>query len=153
MPRASVDPTIHHKELRTVSGGYVDLRVLSFHEMEMRKDIAGRMYREVSEGDDELTEEETMRAYFEAMNVAVTTFEFRNMIVDHNLFLDDAETQKIDFRKPMHQWKLDPKVGEEISMLIDGLTKIAEADLVPLRAALSSSSPEETTLPENITVM
>jgi hypothetical protein len=152
MPRASVDPTIHHKELRTVPGGYVDLRVLSFHEMEMRKDIAGRMYREVSENDDETTEEEAMRAYFEAMNVAVTTFEFRNMIVDHNLYLDDAETQKIDFRKPMHQWKLDPKVGEEISILIDGLTKIAEADLVPLHAALSSSSQEETNLPESITV-
>jgi len=153
MPRASVDPTIHHKELRTVPGGYVDLRVLSFHEMEMRKDIAGRMYREVSENDDEVSEEEAMRAYFEAMNVAVTTFEFRNMIVEHNLYLDDEETQKIDFRKPMHTWKLDPKVGEEISMLIDGLTKLAEEDLRPLRDALSSSSQGETTLPEVITAM
>lgn len=145
MPKATVDPGTHHYELKTCPGGFVELRTLSFHEMEMRKDIAGRMYQEEKvtrarqgkRGDDE----EVMRAYFESMNVKVTEFEFRNCIVDHNLFVDDAETQKIDFSKPMHTWKLNPKIGEEISKYVTELTQIDEEDIGPLPIALSSSSP------------
>jgi hypothetical protein len=112
--------------------------------MEMRKDIAGRMYQEEKvsrarqgkRGDDE----EVMRAYFESMNVKVTEFEFRACVIDHNLFVDEAETQKIDFTKPMHTWKLDPKIGEEISKYITELTQMDEDDVGPLPIALSSSS-------------
>jgi hypothetical protein len=145
MPKATVDPELHHYDLKTLPpDGYVELRTLSFHEMELRKDIAGRMYQEEKVtrarqgklGNDE----DIMRAYFESMNVKVTEFEFRACIVDHNLFVDDAETQKIDFTKPMHTWKLDPKIGEEISKYITELTQIDEDDVGPLPTALSSSS-------------
>jgi hypothetical protein len=135
MPKATVDPGTSRRDLKTCPGGYVELRTLSFHEMEMRKDIAGRMYQEqqVSVGRGrKRTDEETLRAYFEAMNVSVTEFEFRNCIVDHNLFVDEAETQKIDFTKPMSTWKLDPKIGEEIDRYITELTQIAEEDLSSL---------------------
>jgi hypothetical protein len=115
--------------------------------MEMRKDIAGRMYQEekVSRARQgkrtDVGDEEVMRAYFESMNVKVTEFEFRACIIDHNLFVDAAETQKIDFTKPMHTWKLDPKIGEEIGKYITELTQIDEDDVGPLPIALSSSSP------------
>lgn len=145
MPKATVDPGTHHYELKTCPGGFVELRTLSFHEMEMRKDIAGRMYQEekVSRARQgkRTDDEEVLRAYFESMNVKVTEFEFRNCIIDHNLFIDDAETQKIDFSKPMHTWKLNPKIGEEISKYITELTQIDEEDVGPLPIALSSSSP------------
>jgi hypothetical protein len=145
MPKATVDPGTHHRELTTCPGGFVELRTLSFHEMEMRKDIAGRMYQEekVSRARQgkRVDDEEVMRAYFESMNVKVTEFEFRNCVVDHNLFIDDAESQKLDFSKPMHTWKLDPKIGEEISKYITELTQIDEEDVGPLPIAPSSSSP------------
>lgn len=144
MPKATVDPEVHHYDLKTCPGGYVELRTLSFHEMEMRKDIAGRVYQEekVKQGRRRVqNEDEIMRAYFESMNVKVTEFEFRNCIAEHNLFVDDAETQQIDFSKPMHTWKLDPKIGEEISKYITELTQMDEEDQIgPLPTALTSSS-------------
>ena len=146
MPKATVDPELHHYDLRTCPDGYVKLRTLSFHEMEMRKDIAGRMYQEekvsrARQGKNiKENPEEVMRAYFESMNVKVTEFEFRSCVVEHNLFVDEAETQLIDFTKPMHAWKLDPKIGEEISKYIAELTQIDEDDVGPLPSALSSSS-------------
>lgn len=147
MPKATVDPATHHRDLKTCEGGYVELRTLSFHEMEMRKDIAGRMYSEqLGQSDD------SSRAYFESMNVAVTEFEFSNCIVSHNLFVDDAETQKIDFTKPMLHWKLDPKIGEEISGYITELTQISEKDMRPLPTAPSSSYLDGASTPKDTLV-
>lgn len=155
MPKATVDPELHHRDLKTCPDGYVKLRTLSFHEMEMRKDIAGRMYQEQSAADarkGKTQDEEMLRAYFESMNVKVTEFEFRNCIVEHNLFVDDAETQLINFDKPMHTWKLDPKIGEEIVKYITELTQIDEDDVAPLPMSLSSSSSTEQTQPDQSTV-
>jgi len=151
MPKATVNPKAHRYELKTCPGGFVSLRTLSFHEMEMRKDIAGRMYQEESRAalkKGKTTDEEKMRAYFESMNVTVTEFEFRNCIIEHNLFVDDAETQQIDFNRPMENWKLDPKIGEEISRYIAELTQMDEDDIGPLPTALSQSSSDEPTLRE-----
>jgi hypothetical protein len=155
MPKATVDPELHHRDLRTCPGGYLKLRTLSFHEMEMRKDIAGRIYQEQSAADakrGKKPDEETLRAYFESMNVKVTEFEFRNCIVEHNLYVDDAETQLIDFQRPMMTWKLDPKIGEEIVRYITDLTQIDEDDVAPLPMPLSSSLSEDTTQPSPSTV-
>ncbi len=155
MPKATVNPEKHRMELKTLPEGYVELRTLSFHEMEMRKDIAGRMYSEQVASDRQRAktpDEEMQRAYFESMNVKVTEFEFRNCIVDHNLYVDDAETQLIDFQKPMHTWKLDPKIGQEISDYITDLTQYSEDDASPLPTAPISSSSTEPTYPSLSTV-
>jgi len=124
--------------------------------MEMRKDIAGRMYQEESRAavkKGKLSDDEMMRAYFEAMNVKVTEFEFRNCIIEHNLYVDDAETRLIDFSRPMKDWLLDPKVGEEISKHIAELTQIDEEDVGPLPSAPSRSSSDESTLqPESLAI-
>jgi hypothetical protein len=155
MPKATVDPELHHYDLHTLPEGYVKLRTLSFHEMEMRKDIAGRVYQEEKTANlrkGRRDDDDTMRAYFESMNVKVTEFEFRNCVVEHNLFVDDAETQLIDFSKPMMHWKLDPKIGEEIAKYITELTQIDEDDVGPLPTVLSYSSSEETNKPSPSTV-
>lgn len=147
MPKATLDPTAIRVDLKTLPEGYVMLRTLSFYEMEMRRDIAGRAYQEVRDDSKKnKDDEETRRAYFESMNVAVTEFEFRSCIVEHNLFVDEAETQLIDFNKPMRTWKLAPKIGEEISLAIEKLTQLDEEDdLTPLETARSSSSSDEKT--------
>ena len=147
MPRATIDPTeLHHRDLKTCPGGYVKLRTLSFHEMNTRMDIAARMYQEqkTPQPGKRRVEQDSVRSYLEVMNVSVTEYEFRNCIIEHNLYVDDAETQLIDFTRPMQTWKLDPRVGQEISDFIAELTQVAdEEEMLPLPTALSSSSSGE----------
>ena len=147
MPRATVTQEVERKNLKTLEGGWVDLRTLSFHEMQTRADIVSRMYQEDKVGNmkkKKRSDEEVIRGYFEIMNVKVTEFEFRNCITDHNL--EDENGELIDFRQPMQKWRLDPKIGAEIGRYIDDLNLEddgEELDLDPLEVAPISSSPTE----------
>jgi len=96
--------------------------------------------------------EEVVRGYLEIMNVAVTEFEFRNCIINHNL--EDENGAQIDFTRPMQAWRLDPKIGQEISKYIDELNNFddEEEDLDPLVMPHFSSSPDEESLRNPITV-
>lgn len=143
MPKATVSQESVRRELRTLPGGFITLRTLSFHEMNMRQEMAARMYQEtkVTGGKaQKQKQEETVRGYFELMNVAVTEYEFRNCIVDHNL--EDENGELIDFTRPMQAWRLDPKIGQEIGQYIDELNQfdVDEDELVPLATVPSSSS-------------
>jgi hypothetical protein len=151
MPRATVTHDTTRINLKSAPpDGYVDLRTLSFHEMTTRQDIATRMYQEQSTGKGKkknAKDEETIRGYFEIMNVAVTEYEFRNCIVAHNL--EDENGELIDFTRPMQAWRLDPKVGQEIDSAIEKMNQFdeeGEDDLAPLSIAPSSFSSDEASL-------
>jgi len=148
MPRATVTQDTTRINLKSLDEAYVDLRTLSFHEMTTRQDIATRMYQEQSTGKKKnRKDEETVRGYFEIMNVAVTEYEFRNCIVGHNL--EDENGDLIDFTRPMQAWRLDPKVGQEIDKAIEALNQLdeeGEDDLDPLSIAPFSSSLEEASM-------
>jgi hypothetical protein len=143
MPRATVSHDTVRHNLKTLPDGWVDLRTLTFHEMNTRQDIATRMYQEQTTGKKQSKrDEETIRGYFEIMNVAVTEYEFRNCIVEHNL--EDENGALIDFTRPMQAWRLDPKIGQEIDRIIDDMNMIDdEDDLGPLESVLSLSSSTE----------
>lgn len=143
MPKATVSQETKRFDLKSCPGGYVELRTLSFHEMNMRQEIAARMYQEqrVTTRGKPVTDD-VVRGYFEIMNVAVTEYEFRNCIQSHNL--EDEFGNLIDFTHPMHSWKLDPRIGGEIGKYINELNQFDaddEDDLVPLAMSHSSSSP------------
>lgn len=147
MPRATVSHDTKRIDLRTCPGGYVELRTLTFHEMNTRQDIATRMYQEQTTGKKKKRDEETIRGYFEIMNVAVTEYEFRNCIVNHNL--EDENGNLIDFTTPMQAWRLDPKIGQEIDKAIEDLNQldVEDDDLSPLSdARISSFTDESNTL-------
>lgn len=162
MPRATVSHDTVRKELKSCPGGYVELRTLSFDEMQTRQEMAARVYQESDaprRGKRRRKQEpEKIRGYFELMQVATLEFEFRNCIVDHNLYIDDAESELLDFTKPMRQWKLDPKVGMEISKYIADLNEFEEeeeeeeeGDEHPLLGrAFSSSQDEKNMLPTSM---
>lgn len=144
MPRATVSQDTVRHDLVTLPDGYVELRTLTFHEMNTRQDIATRMYQEQTTGKKkQKRDEETVRGYFEIMNVAVTEYEFRNAIVAHNL--EDENGDLIDFTRPMQAWRLDPKIGAEIDRLIEEMNQLDEEDddLAPLSIAPFSSSSGE----------
>lgn len=146
MPRATVSQETKRYDLVSCPDGYVELRTLSFHEMNTRADIAARMYQEEkvstakNRAQGRQNQDEVIRGYFELMNVASTEYEFRNCITNHNL--EDENGNLIDFTRPMQAWRLDPKIGAEIARLIDSLNQEDEAELGPLPNALSLSSSE-----------
>ena len=152
MPQATVTQETVRRELKSCPpDGFVELRTLSFHEMNTRSDIASRMYSE-QKPNVKKPKEEVVRGYLEIMNVAVTEFEFRNCIINHNL--EDENGAQIDFTRPMQAWRLDPKIGQEISKYIDELNNFddEEEDLDPLVMPHFSSSPDEESLRNPITV-
>ncbi len=147
MPRATVSQDTTRVDLKTCPGGYVELRTLSFHEMNTRQDIAARMYQEQTTGKKKSKrDEETVRGYFEIMNVAVSEYEFRNCIVGHNLMNENDEL--IDFTLPMQAWRLDPKIGQEIDRAIEEMNQLDEDydDLGPLGTVPSSFSSDEVSM-------
>jgi hypothetical protein len=70
-------------------------------------------------------------------NKAVTVFEFSECIVDHNL--TNHADEPIDFRSALALETLDPRVGDEIGQLINGLH---EMDLGNSLTDSGSSLPE-----------
>jgi hypothetical protein len=152
MPRATVSHDTKRVDLKTLPGGYVELRTLTFHEMNTRQDIATRMYQEQTTGKRKAKDAETVRGYFEIMNVAVTEYEFRNCITSHNLEDDNGEL--IDFTLPMQSWRLDPKIGQEIDRAIEELNQLDEddEDIGPLGTVLSSFSSDAVSTPSPTTV-
>lgn len=144
MPKGTVSQETIHRNLKSAPpDGFVELRTLSFHEMQTRADIVSRMYQEDKVGNlkkkGKRSDEEVVRGYFEIMNVAVTEFEFRNCIVNHNL--EDENGNLIDFTRPMQAWRLDPKIGAEIGRYIDELNQESEdEELDPLEPVPISSS-------------
>ncbi len=150
MPRATVSTETVRKELRSLPGGFVELRQLSWAEMMKRRDIASRMYADVSTKQGAATQE-TIRQYMEVVNVAIMEFEFKNCVVDHNL--EDDNGNLLDFSNPMALSILNPKVGSEIDRYIEELNQEDEQSVAPLDKPLTSFSqdgevePSESTIP------
>ena len=139
MPRATVSTDTVRKELKSCPEGYVELRQLSWAEMMKRRDIASRMYADVSTKQGVATQE-TIRQYMEVVNVAIMEFEFKNCIIDHNL--EDDAGNKLDFSNPMSLQILNPKIGSEIDRYIEELNQEDEQSVVPLEKQPTSSSPD-----------
>lgn len=122
MPKATANTEVQDKvDLKSCPGGWVQLRRLTFGEMNARLDMAGKMSMQADQ------KTKTADASIEMAQAAVVEYEFGKCIVDHNL--EDDEGNKLDFTKPAHVRALDPRIGEEISTLIDDLNQLPEEEL------------------------
>lgn len=130
MPRAVVDVTPDRKELRTCPGGWVDLKRMAYGAWLHRTDISMQMQIEMEERKRRGGGQGQAKSTIAMQNQAVTTYEFSNCIVDHNL--EDANGRKLDFSRPAALQVLDPKVGKEIGQYItqmhEGLTEEEEGN-------------------------
>lgn len=108
--------TVRH-DLKTLEGGYVELRQLSYDEMLERRDGATQILMERGiRGDD------NQQMNVKVLNRWSNQFSFPRCIADHNL--TDENGAALDFSKPEHVFRiLDPKVGAEIESLIDKLNQ------------------------------
>lgn len=119
MPIAAIDINeTHAYELKSLEGGKITLRRLPYGKWLQRQEMAMQMQMEMGSNNSKSTMSLVQRA--------VTEFEFRECIVDHNLEI--AEGQLMDFRRTQTLDQLNPRVGEEIAELIRELHSVVEDD-------------------------
>jgi hypothetical protein len=124
MPRATVGRDTVRHDLRTCSGGWVELRQLSYDEMLERRDGGSKI---VMEQYGVRRNSDASRMAVQLANKWSNHFTFPRCIVSHNL--EDESGTLLDFSKPELVFKtLDPKVGAEIEQLIDALNQEADED-------------------------
>lgn len=137
MPVASVSLEPQRFELKSLEGAFVELKPLSYGQMQRRRELAAESAIKEVEGSDGKTTPEmaiTMAQH------AAAVYEFKHCIVAHNL--EEAKPKKnpsdpdeevrvvaFDFRSdPGAIDRLSPKIGEEISLLIDKLNQFEEGE-------------------------
>lgn len=113
MPKATVQTEAITVNLKSVEGGWVQIRPLTFGQLLKRREMASRMSA-VGGGDSFL-----MEIILHQTNL----FDFKHCIVDHNLFVDDDETEKFNFADPKAFDRLDPRIGSEIEAEISKLNE------------------------------
>lgn len=132
MPKATVNTNSERKDLKSLPGAFVELRRLSFGEKAERTDMAMRL---AIEGDGK-----TQKGTVEMSSKDIAVFELAKCVTDHNLFMDDEEKVKMNLTNPQHVAALDPRVGEEISLLIDQMNNFDAEELADLGNESSSQS-------------
>jgi len=122
---ASIEP--EHFDLKSLppkgeeEGGWANLRRMTYGEKLHRQDIAMDMSMR-AEGRKARSEGAEMK--ITQAQTAVTEYELRLCVMDHNLTHPNG--QKLDFRNPADVHMLDPRVGEEIGLLIDKMNTFEE---------------------------
>lgn len=113
MPKATVDMTPQAIDLKTVEGGTVTVKPLSYGQKKVRADMATRMYAETEAGSGNMRDN---RMYLDTLNRATTLYDFKNCIVDHNL--TDDNDRPLNFSLDATLDILDPRVGTEIENIL-----------------------------------
>jgi len=113
MVRATISSDTHRHDLESVQGGWVELRDMSYGQFLRRRDMAMKM------GVSGKGRAEKMD--IDMMQEAVTRYEFKICIANHNL--EDENNRKLSLGEEADFGKLDPKIGQEISVLIEEMTQ------------------------------
>lgn len=123
MPKAVVSTEVEHFDLKTIPGGWVDLKRMDYGQKLDRAQMATDMKIEMAGKNGKAAS-----ASVDVMQKQVALFDFKNCLVDHNLYEDDAETQKLNLHTIAGLTKLDPRAGDEIGQLIDKLNNYEDED-------------------------
>lgn len=119
MPDATVSQETYHRELKTLEGGFVELKQLPYHDMLVRRDKGSIASMEATQQRRKKGEPETQKLTIESMQTWERQYMFKNCIVNHNL--EDKEGNPLDFRNEMALHILRPDIGIEIERLIEEL--------------------------------
>jgi hypothetical protein len=145
MPVATVSQKTERKDLKTLEGGFVELKQLSFDQILERRDKAMRMSMEQKPN---RKKDDTARVEFESAMQWDRFFTFSTCIVDHNL--EDENGKPLNFNNRMTLKALDPKIGSEIEKYIEEMNEDEdEESLEDFMKRHSSSSSQETQQPSS----
>jgi hypothetical protein len=92
-------------DLKSLSGGWVALRKLTYGEILKRRDLGAH-----------ITPRQGRNVEVDIDNFSVTIFEFARAIVDHNL--EDETGTKLNLTREQDIQRLDPDIATEIEELI-----------------------------------
>lgn len=116
MPRATTSVETERHDLKSAPpDGFVELKPMDYgtflkrRDMAMKMGVTGAGTGKVEKIDLDILQEE------------VTRFEFKSTIMDHNL--EDDNGNKLNLSTPQDFKRLDPKIGQEISDLIDEMSQ------------------------------
>lgn len=118
MPVATITQTDFKEELKSLPGGYVVIRRMTYGERLTRQQMAMKMQMKGNNKRDSVID-------IEVMNRLTTLWSFANLIVEHNLTAynnprDPSSGERpLNFRNVADVELLDTVVGEEVDRLID----------------------------------
>jgi hypothetical protein len=124
MPRATVTTETQHHDLKTCEGAFVVLKPMTYGTKLSRQGEAMRMVVKNEAGPRKRGQSQNSETEIHMLQKAATQIDFQNCIVDHNL--EDEQGKKLDFRNFADIDSLDPRIGEEISTLIDEMNNFSE---------------------------
>ncbi len=137
MPKAVVQTEAITYNLKSLPGGWVQLRPLTFGQLLKRREMASRMSA-VSQG-----AKQPDKYLMEVILHQTNLFDFKHCVVDHNLFEDDDDLVKFNFADPKAFEKLDPRVGSEIELEISKLNEPeTEEELENFKSEFGGNSDE-----------
>lgn len=135
MPRATVNLEPGDKQyLKTCPEGWVQLRRLSYGQKLQRQEHVGKLMIEMK------GRKQGTRGEMQMMQAAATLYDYRCCIVDHNLETETGE--KLNLGNQVDLNSLDPRIGEEISKLIDDLNNFEDEEEGELGNSSTASGPQ-----------
>lgn len=137
---ATVPTDATRYDLKSVEGGWVELKPLPYGQLIERRDKASRMsmLADNRKGD-------AAKLDIDMLQHQSRIYEFQHCIMDHNL--GDGQGGKLNFSNTATLNLLDPRVGQEIERLIDELNQLEDVD-EELFSQSHSSSTGKTTTPQ-----
>jgi len=121
MPFAGTSIEVSRHELKSLPGAWVDVRRMTYGQKLERQNM-------LKLGIEMNSRSKDVKGELAMANKEATYLDFKNCVVDHNLFKDEAETQKINFASRMDVDLLNPRVGEEIDRILNELNNFEEGD-------------------------
>jgi hypothetical protein len=109
MPVAVATTETEHHDLKSLPGGFVLVRKLTYGEVLQRRSMMKMQIEGQGTKD--------ARAEIEMLNRNATVFDFQRCVV----FADEAESRKLNLANTSDLERLDPRVGQEIEQIIDTL--------------------------------
>lgn len=116
MPRATVASETEKFELKSLPEGYVVIRRMTYGEKLNRTDSMMNMR----------TSGEDREMHIQMMSKRIAFQDFGNLIVEHNL--TDENDKPLNFKNAADVERLDPRIGDEIGQLIDGINSFEDKD-------------------------
>lgn len=143
MPKAIRSTDTEKHELKSLPGGYVVARKLSYGEKQRRMQIAsGQSIHTQARSNGQPDKVDVSINSFD-----IQQFDFMHCIIEHNLFKDDDERVKFNFRNALDLMDLDDAIGQEIEAFLDELNndeaETPEAEATFQESDAGSDSKEE----------
>ena len=130
MPRATVSTDTVRHELKSCPEGYVVLRPMPYGTKLGRSEQAMKMTVKNESGPRRRGQAATTDTEISMLQRAATLIDFRSCIVEHNLTKagPNGEDVPLNLSDQADFESLDPRIGEEISKLIDELNNWESGD-------------------------